>query len=611
MIHTITKWIVLWGIGALLLLSPHISAQSKRQVDSLVYLISQTNGDTAAAREFNDYIGQFDHNLALADTFGREVLRMAQQRAWHTLKSRAYRVRGYIFQRHGRADSSFYCYQQASKAAHEAGDTVLWLNAQRLRSTAKRKFGAYQEAQVIILESLPVARAHPRFKRFYADFLLEAGSVQKAFGNLEASANYYRQAMALTEKSKVLSGAAHNLGNVYLRMRKLDSAIIYFEQSLSLRKVPQGKIVTYNSLGIAHTLLKKWTQAEGYFKQGLALSDSTGLPFHNGTLLFGLGQIKRAQKQYAEADSLYQIAYTLAESDQDLQTKTVIIGEMALLDSLSGNLASAMKLRWRYFTLRDSLFGAEKQAEVDRLNQRIEIGEKEHQIQLLEKENEYERQRKQTLWWAFVVLLVLSAGLVVSLIRSVRSKKRQLHTEKELRTTQETLYQNSLQQQEREALFMEERMAFNSQRLQNLATTLLTKKEMLQELEQLIKNGLGEELTGNAQTLLMKKIKPHLLFDKEQQDLELFLDQANQSFLFQLEQRYPDLTKQEKKLCSFIRMGLPSRQIATFMGISSKSLEMARYRLRKKLGMATGDDLNALLGSKTFLDAPSAVNVQS
>lgn len=64
-----------------------------------------------------------------------------------------------------------------------------------------------------------------------------------------------------------------------------------------------------------------------------------------------------------------------------------------------------------------------------------------------------------------------------------------------------------------------------------------------------------------------------------------------------LQDTYPQLTSSDIRLCCYIKMGLSSKEIAPLINISFKSVEMARYRLRKKLGLETSTSLSDYLSS--------------
>ncbi|MBK8041416.1 MAG: hypothetical protein IPK21_01410 [Haliscomenobacter sp.] len=48
-------------------------------------------------------------------------------------------------------------------------------------------------------------------------------------------------------------------------------------------------------------------------------------------------------------------------------------------------------------------------------------------------------------------------------------------------------------------------------------------------------------------------------------------------------------------MCTYLRMNLTSKEIASLMNISIRSVETNRYRLRKKLGIDPSTNLNQFL----------------
>ena len=55
------------------------------------------------------------------------------------------------------------------------------------------------------------------------------------------------------------------------------------------------------------------------------------------------------------------------------------------------------------------------------------------------------------------------------------------------------------------------------------------------------------------------------------------------------------LTPQETKLCAYLRMNMSTKDIANLMNISIRGVELARYRLRKKLGLEREINLSEYL----------------
>ncbi|MBL6664190.1 MAG: hypothetical protein ISP71_08845, partial [Flavobacteriales bacterium] len=49
---------------------------------------------------------------------------------------------------------------------------------------------------------------------------------------------------------------------------------------------------------------------------------------------------------------------------------------------------------------------------------------------------------------------------------------------------------------------------------------------------------------------------------------------------------HDNLTHNDLRLCTYLRLNLSSKEIAQLLNISTKSVEVKRYRLRKKLDLA-------------------------
>ena len=58
-----------------------------------------------------------------------------------------------------------------------------------------------------------------------------------------------------------------------------------------------------------------------------------------------------------------------------------------------------------------------------------------------------------------------------------------------------------------------------------------------------------------------------------------------------LKENAPTLSKKEIRLSAFIKMGLTNKEIAPLLNISTRGVETARYRLRKKLNLDQDDKL--------------------
>jgi DNA-binding CsgD family transcriptional regulator len=219
--------------------------------------------------------------------------------------------------------------------------------------------------------------------------------------------------------------------------------------------------------------------------------------------------------------------------------------------------------------------------------------------------------------WAYLVYMLLFAAGVYGVHRfQVRRFTAQQRRHKEERKRLE--YLNKLQaekheEEQKQLLYLHqlerERNEKEIMRLQNgkleaeiqlknteLASTtlnLIQKGEMLVKVkEEFVRMKRTNEVEKDSDEY--KKIIKMLGEDRSKRDWNQFaihFDKVHSDFLVTLKSQYPHLTPSELKLCAYLRLNLSSKEIAQVMNISIKSVELARYRLRKKLQMQPEENL--------------------
>ncbi|MEO6348491.1 MAG: triple tyrosine motif-containing protein, partial [Aquaticitalea sp.] len=108
-------------------------------------------------------------------------------------------------------------------------------------------------------------------------------------------------------------------------------------------------------------------------------------------------------------------------------------------------------------------------------------------------------------------------------------------------------------------------------------------------------NNIKEELKNSDDS---KSLKPVIKFiDKNlnnTDDWKFFqeaFNNADKDFLKKIKSKHPSLTPNDLKLCAYLRLNLSSKEIAPLLNISAKSVEVKRYRLRKKMDLHHDDGL--------------------
>lgn len=137
---------------------------------------------------------------------------------------------------------------------------------------------------------------------------------------------------------------------------------------------------------------------------------------------------------------------------------------------------------------------------------------------------------------------------------------------------------------------LEAEINFKNTEMASTAMHLLKKGELLSkiktELSQLSKR-IDHDFANSEIKKLIKSLSEDENMDQEWESFSKHFDQVHANFVVKLKETHPDLTNNELKLCTYLRMNLTSKEIAQLLNISVRGVEISRYRLRKKLLLPT------------------------
>ena len=86
--------------------------------------------------------------------------------------------------------------------------------------------------------------------------------------------------------------------------------------------------------------------------------------------------------------------------------------------------------------------------------------------------------------------------------------------------------------------------------------------------------------------MLTKMINKNIKGNEDWEFFEKAFNNADKDFLKKVKESHPSLTHNDLRLCAFLRLNLLSKEIAPLLNISVRSVEIKRYRLRKKLNLS-------------------------
>lgn len=120
--------------------------------------------------------------------------------------------------------------------------------------------------------------------------------------------------------------------------------------------------------------------------------------------------------------------------------------------------------------------------------------------------------------------------------------------------------------------------------------SLIKKNELLGIIKEDLKKS-SDENSGRSIKSVISTINRNITEDDSWNVFKEAFDNADKDFLKKIKAAHPSLTPSDLKLCAYLRLNLTSKEIAPMLNISIRSVEIKRYRLRKKLNLMHDDGL--------------------
>lgn len=467
-------------------------------------------------------------------------------------------------------------------------------------------------------------------------FFYHQGNYSRAIELLISAQKLFRA----TDQTDRLANNLNQLGTVYYYNRQSALARKQFDEALTLYRQlsdSPGIARTYGQIGHLYEKQGNLDQAFRYQKLALAQVRSTNEQTDRGKIYENIGSIFEDRAQYDSAHYYYEAALTLAQQHRDEVGQLEIInnlgdifrktnrygqalnryrqvvrlaneqGERYQLNSAYRDLGKTFQLMnqhdsaYQYFELShdltDEIYAASNTQQITLLQTLYEVERKDNEIAQLNAEN-----RLSTLLsGAGSLVLLLLAGLGAVIISrqrlKIRNERALSEQNQQILRTQNELMQVELQNKQLASENLTYQLELKSKELTSHTLHLIQKNQVLEELRDELATILKDDKRDQRKQLkqLANKINESFSQDKNWDDFRTTFEQVHPNFFSNLTRQFPDLTSADLRLIALLKMNMNSTDMATLLGISSDSLRVARYRLRKKLGMAEGESLSGFV----------------
>lgn len=327
-----------------------------------------------------------------------------------------------------------------------------------------------------------------------------------------------------------------NIATIYMN-RDLDSALYYIRLSESYARDIQNKALYLSNMGLfyqmkgdSHRALESYNKAVGYYRQG----DFKGY-----------------------LSETYRNIYT-----ESLKLKDTTQAFLALQNHYETESSTSKR------DILIKLYKAKNQANEQKIKSRSELK--------LAKKN------MLLLGCVFLFAMILAVGYILYSRRKHRVKEELIKYQLDMLNQSRIQKELKLKQEQTEYALRTKEDILKIKKLEEYQTNRLI-DSIIEKLEKQ-NNSPEEDLEKRKKNL--KQVIEDLKENKHSsnwEDVEKFLIKMNSRFYDNLTSELPKLTINEKRLCIFLHMNMTSKEIANITHQNVNSIEMARFRLRKKL----------------------------
>lgn len=369
---------------------------------------------------------------------------------------------------------------------------------------------------------------------------------RKAFFNAIA---YHKK----NNEARKVARAYGGLANVMYKYRMPDSAIYYANKAVDIyHNYGDSLSMSDRIMNIGHYYqsMDQLEKAERYYLHGLKITKPAGLLYQQNVALQQLYQIELKRENYKKALAYYK----------------------------------------RKVEIEDSINSEDVARKLNRVELKYLAMDREKKLQIKEQQSKI----KSLYIWSISIVSVLMLAFLIIIInrqrKAIHAKQQVIEKNKTIREKEQEL----LKAQENERKLLEKELKEKKNELVNFALHIAQRNDFLADLKESVKklDRISEKELPASKKKLIMKINQGLQINKDFEEFNMQVEKVHKEFLRSLEERFPELTKNEKRLASMLRLNLSSKEIAAVNNTSVKAVEMGRYRLRRKLGLDKGININ-------------------
>ncbi len=507
-------------------------------------------------------------------------------------------------------DSAYYYYNLAINISQDSLSASYIADCINALGVNTMNINLYSKAISFFIKSLKICEKIKDKKGIaycYSNIgiaLAENHNYNKALSFFDKSIEIFEEIMDV----EGVVGSFINYGQINLIQKNYEQAEKYFLLALKTLKKYNSEYslaLLYDNLGCTYmeqgaitsdiNIKKtKFESAKNYLEKALYYHRAKNDLYGEAVTLYDISTIYNNQKQYDKAIKYADSSLVMAVQSDFLSIETRGYQNLSDIYKKLHNYEKALEYHTLFKLYNDSLFNLEKSKKINEIYIKYETEKKQNEInkqnahiQLLEKEKEVVKFKMIGLW-AFIIMTIITTLIIfISLKKRIKSNKQIYEHKMRYIESQKQLADTELKNQKLQSEQLKNELKYKNQEITNLALHLSERNTFLTT----IRKELAKLSSEDAKSVI-KYIEQSLkVLESERKEFEEYIENINKAFYIKLRQLNPAITRNEERLAALLKLNLSSKEIATIFNITAKSIDMSRYRLRKKLNISKDENL--------------------
>lgn len=201
----------------------------------------------------------------------------------------------------------------------------------------------------------------------------------------------------------------------------------------------------------------------------------------------------------------------------------------------------------------------------------------------------WQHQRKDgALFDTHVTLNILWVGYDRFGMAIIRDISELMDAQRKIREQKDRIYRQEIEIEEQRRERLEAELEHKRRELVSKAMHMTQMREMMVDLANILNR---QEVDVDQTEGIRRRVVSYLEREHEWEEFEKWFVDVHEDFLVNLRKSHSEISPQEEKICAFLRLNLNTKEIASIMNLSVKTVEVYRTNIRKKLNLSQGENL--------------------